>query len=163
MAVYRLLSKCDQAVAAYLISESAGTDSDVFPAKRAATLPNLPFTVVLSDDASEVVKYSGNYALSCTVEIHTNSAPDKDQDTEQMRLDSDARVAATFDALHSKYNQSGHDLADLITSAAAAAGIADFTVENVTDIEIGQGRTERDGEWIDTLTLKLICRPSSGD
>jgi hypothetical protein len=160
MASHNLLSKCDRAIVAYLISDGAGTAEDVFPGKRAANLPNPPFTVVMSEGGSETVPFTGVYTVSTTVEIHTNAAPDQDQDTDQMRLDSDDRVAATFDALHDKFSQCGDQLADLITAAANAAGISDFTVDNVSDFKIGQGRGEKEGEWIDTLEMQLVCRPS---
>jgi hypothetical protein len=163
MAVYNLLSKCDRAVAAYLISDGAGTATDVFPAKRSGDLPNPPFTVVMSEGGSEEVQFSGVYNVSVTIEVHTNACPDEDQDTEQMRLDSDERTAATFDTMHDKFFQNGDQLADLITAAAAGAGISDFSVDNVTDFKFSQGRGEKDGEWIDTLEFRLICRPSGGD
>jgi hypothetical protein len=163
MAVYNLLSKCDRAVVAYLISDGAGTSADVFPAKQSSNLPNPPFTVVMSESGSEEVQFSGLYNVATTIEVHTNACPDNDQDTEQMRLDSDDRVAATFDAMHDKLFQCGDQLADLITAAAASASITDFSVDNVTDFKFSQGRGEKDGEWIDTLEFRLICRMSGGD
>jgi hypothetical protein len=159
MAYHNLLSKVDQALVAYLISAGAGTADDVFTHKRAGDLPNPPFTTCFADSGREEVPKSGVYKVKASVDVHTNCAPDKDEDTDQMKLDSDARVAATFDALHDLYEQCGDQLADLITAAARAAGVENFTVQDVAVAEISQGRADKDGEWIDSLDLELTCNP----
>jgi hypothetical protein len=164
MAFHNLLSKCDRALVAYLINEGAGSDSDIFHHKRASNIPSpLPYTTVFSESAEEVTDYSATYKVKASVDVHTNAAPDKDEDTDQMKLDSDERTAATFDALHDQYLQSGDKLADAITAAAAGAGVADFSIQDVKVTSIEQGRGEKEGEWIDTINLELVCRPSGGD
>lgn len=162
MAYHNLLSKCDRALVAYLISSGAGTVDDVFHHKRADDIPSvLPYTACFAQTADELIPFSGVYKVKASVTIHTNAAPDLDQNTEQMQLDSDARVAATFDAMHDLYIQSGDQLADLITAAAASAGISDFTVQSISVGPIEQGKGDKDkGEWIDTIDMELICRPS---
>jgi hypothetical protein len=99
VAYHNIASKVDKALVAYLISQGAGTTDDVFAAKRAGTQPCPPFTVVFTESWAEAQEYSGALLVKCSVEVHTNAAPDKDEDTETMVLDSDERVQATGDAL----------------------------------------------------------------
>jgi hypothetical protein len=159
---HNLLSKCDRALVAYLISKAAGTSDDVLHFKSAGDEPRPPFTKCFAESAMELLDHLGAYTVKASVDVHTNAAPDHDSDLEQMRLDSDDRVQAAFDALHETDDGSGGGLADAITAAAVGAGITDFTVDEVKVVAPGiqQGRGERDGEWIDTINLELICRAS---
>jgi hypothetical protein len=161
MGYHNLLSKCDRALVAYLVSAGAGTAADVFRAKRSEDLPNPPFTVCFSESAMETHPYSGIYSVKASIDVHTNAAPDVDADTEQMALDCDDRVAATFDAMHDQYSQAGDRLADLITAAALAAGITDFFVQDVKIAPPGveQGIVDKTGEWLNTIHLEITCCP----
>jgi hypothetical protein len=160
---YNILSKVDRALAAYLISEGAGTTDDTFAAKRAPDVPNPPYTVAFSETGRPKVQYGSEYLVKARIDVFTNCAPDKGEDTETMRLDSDDRAAATFDAFHIEENdQSGHALANAITQAARSSGyndLADFTVTDVTIGEMEQGSAPKEGQWIDSLNLEILCTP----
>jgi hypothetical protein len=157
---FNILSKVDRALAAYIISEGAGTEDDVFSAKRAADAPDPPYTVAFSESGKETVRYSGTYSVKSQIDIFTNCAPDKGEDTEEMKLDSDERVSATFDAFHLEDNdQSGSALADAITNAGRGLGgdMSDFTVTDVILVEMEQGSAPKEGMWLDSLSLEIVC------
>lgn len=143
---------------AYLISAGAGTSSNVLAGKNAGDLPNPPFIGVLSESATEIIPFSGNYMVRTRIEIHTNAAKSVKMVAATMKTTSDATVQAAFDAIHDHYDGSGHALADLIN--AASTSIDSFTVECVEIRGIEQDRGEKEGEWIDTMNLEILCRTS---
>lgn len=152
----------DRAVAAFIISEGAGTEDDVFPGKRAPDVPNPPYTVVFSESARST--HPPVYRVKARIDVYTNAAPDKGEDEETMRLDSDERVSTTFDAFHLEADngQGGHALADAITAAARGslyADLQDFTVQDVILGEMEQGSAGKEGQWIDSLNLEIVCNP----
>jgi hypothetical protein len=160
MAYHSLLSKVDRALVAYLISAGAGTSENIFHHRRAADLPDPPFITCFAESGDpEASPYSGVYSVRASIDVHTNAAPDYEQDTDTMESDSEGQVADTFDALHDLYFHSGDQLADLINTAASGAGIADLFIQNVKIGRIEQGRAEKDFEWIDTINLEIVCCP----
>jgi hypothetical protein len=159
VAYHNIASKVDKALVAYLISQGAGTTDDVFAAKRAGTQPCPPFTVVFTESWAEAQEYSGALLVKCSVEVHTNAAPDKDEDTATRVLDSDERVQATGDALMNQTSgaSDGYGLGEEIT---AAGGVTDFTCISARLVSGEQGRDEKQGEWVDVFNLELLCTPS---
>ncbi len=159
MSNHNLLSKCDRALVAYLIDQGAGTSADVYPAKRSSDKV-LPDTLCHCDSATELAPYSGTYTVSASINVRSQAAS-TDDDPEQPREDADARVAATFDAFHRAIDTSGSQLGELVTAAAAAAGVAELTIFNVSVKHINAGFEEKGSTWIDTLNLELIACPAS--
>jgi hypothetical protein len=159
VAYHNILSKCDQALVAYIIAGNAGTSDDVFPAKRSLS-KTVPCTVCESrrGEPQAGAEYSGNYTIQALVKVRCSGLADTASDNEsgQPRLDSDARVAATFDLFQTADPDSGIGLAAAIQLAAADP---DFGVINarVTGVEAG---FEREGSgWVDVLHLELVCCP----
>jgi hypothetical protein len=162
---FNVLSKADRALAAYIISEEAGTEEDTFAGKRAPDAPNPPYTVCFSEDGSS--DHQPTYKVKARIDIYTNCAPEKHEDTEAMKLDSDERVSATWDAFHLEADkgQGGHYLADAITEAARSAGgdLLDFTVTDVIVGRMEQGSAGKEGMWLDSLNMELVCVPHNLD
>jgi hypothetical protein len=159
VAFHNISSKANKALVAYLIAQGAGTADDVFSAKRADTQPYPPFTVVDSESWAEAQEYSGAFLVRCNVEVHTNAAPDKGEDTETMVLDSDERVQATGDALMNQTigASDGYGLGEEITSAG---GVTNFTCISARLVGGEDGRDEKQGEWVDIFKMELLCTPS---
>lgn len=158
MAYHNILAKVDKALVAYLISAGAGTEQDVFPSKNAATNDVMPYTAVMAESYAEAQEYSSAFIVKATVEVHTNCAPERNEDTESMALDSDARVQATGDALMTQNDMGdGYGLGEEITTAS---NVSDFTCISARLIGGEQGRDEKQGEWIDIFNLELVCTPS---
>ncbi len=161
MSYHSLLSKCDRALAAYLIAQGAGTAANVYPAKRSADKA-MPDTVCHCDSATELAPYSGTYVVSASVSVRSNaSITDEGEDPDQPREDAEARVSSTFDAFHKATDTSGSGLGESITAAAAAADVTDLTIFNVSVKHINAGFEEKGSAWMDTITLELLACPST--
>jgi hypothetical protein len=169
---YNILSKVDRALTAFVISEGAGTTQDTFPGKLASDRVKPPFTVCYSESGREKIENSGEYLVKACIHVYTNCAPARPSETaDQIKLDSDDRVASVFDCFHIEAaDQSGASLADLITAAARASAysdLLDFTVLDVTLGDMEQGDTGKTGnkgmseQWIDSLNLTLLCVPAN--
>jgi len=165
---HNLLSKCDRALAAYLLSKGAGTSDDVLPAKNSAERP-LPATVCFSSKGAEAAPYSGTYLIESSIMVRTGGAVELNAGASDARRASEERVAKTFDAFHTNLDSSGDKLADDITAAARALAIAnptdhgdlaDFTVQNVMIKGVDAGFEDGTVVWIDTLDLQLVACPS---
>src|SRR6266576_2788284 len=162
MSAHNLLSKVDRALVAYLISQNAGTADDVFPAKDSGD-KHLNCTICWSERGVEDPPYSGTYVVTAQVQIRTLAAIDVNQDPEEPKALSEDRVAQTFDAFHVGIDSAGDKLADAITEAAHAAGITDFTVQNVSPGPITQGfddqhaRAMKGSAWVDAIELEILC------
>lgn len=156
--VHDIRSKCDNALVAYLISAGAGDEDTIYPAKRALDKETPPYTVIVSTNAKETVPYSGNWMVDVSIETHTNAAPDANESEADLAEDSIDLAGAIRDALMSfgTGEQSGCSLADEISSAAQAAGGL-FTALNVRIVEMDGGRTNKQGEWLDTITIQVEC------
>jgi hypothetical protein len=161
VARFNVLSKTDRALAAYIISEGGGSEGDVFPMKRADDVPNPPYTVAASESCRS--EHAPIYRVKSRIDVFTNCAPDVNENTETMKLDSDERVALTFDAFHLEADggQGGHALAEAITTAGRNLGgdMADFTVQDVIVGDMEQGSAGKEGQWIDSLSLELVVCP----
>lgn len=166
---HNLLSKNDRALMAYLISVSAGTAADVFPAKRSGN-KTAPCTICWSKKADPCGDYSGTWTIQGAVIIRTLAPVDAGADAEQPRLDSETRVAKTFDAFHMDLDSSGDKLAEDITMAARALAaadpsrhgdMADYTVLNLV-IKGPEAGFEEDSEaWNDRLNFEMVACPSN--
>ena len=156
MAFHNILAKTDKALVAYLISQGAGSESNVFASKRAGDIPNPPFIVVHSESWSEAQEYSGAFTVKASVEVHTNAAPNEDDNEETMVLDSDALVQAVGDALMTQTPgaSDGYGLGEEITNAG---GVSDFTCMSARLVGGEQGTEGKQGEWVDVFNLELLC------
>lgn len=164
MASHNILSKTDRALAAYLISAGVGTADDIFPAKLSFDKP-LPCTICYSERAKEVQPHSAVYEITAAIMIKTDPSIDAGQDEDEPKETSEERVGDTFDCFFDLVEHSGHELADLITSAArsADADLAEFTVQDVevTGVEAGFDARAGANSWTDTLNLMLIVCPKN--
>jgi hypothetical protein len=168
---HNLLSKCDRALVAYIVAQGAGSLDDVFPAKRSQDRA-LPCTVCYSEKAEEVAPYSGTYLVHSSLIIRTEAPADAGEDEAQKPLDSDARVAQTFDLFHLDIDSAGDKLADDITKAARALAakdpahygdLNDFTLLDVIIKGPEAGFEQGSVAWTDTLNLDLVACPANVD
>jgi hypothetical protein len=170
---HNLLSKCDRALVAYVVSlgGGAGTAADVFPAKRSQDRP-LPCSICYCEKGEETASYSGTYTIQGSVQVRSEAPADAGEDEAQKPVDSDARVAATFDGFHVDIDSSGDKLADDITKAARALAIkdpahygdlADFTVQNILIKGIEAGFEQGSIAWTDSINFELVACPANVD
>jgi hypothetical protein len=164
---FNILSKAERAVAAYLIDEGAGTSDDVFPSKRFGDVPNPPYTVVVALGAKPVANGSVNYSVRMRLDVIANAAPDKNENTDEMLSESDERSSDTFDLFHLENDdQSGGACADAITDAARGSSYSDLQEFTVTDVirgEMEHGAEGKEGLWMDTFEVTIICAPYNLD
>ncbi len=160
MPSHNILSKTDRAIMAYLISADAGTDADVFPAKLSID-KDLPCTVCFSDRA----EWNGSgWLVSSAVSVRTAAGIDVDQSATEPKDLSEERVGKTFDAIMTGIDDSGqgHELGELITTAARNSGdsdLSDFTIETVNIKGVEAGFEGKVSCWLDTFTLELLVVP----
>ena len=166
---HNLLSKCDRALVAYIVAQAAGTGGDTFPAKQSGAR-GLPCTICYSDKAVEAAPYSGTYIVTASINVRTEAPADAGETEAQKPLDSDARVAATFDLFHKDEDTSGNSLADDITAAARALAaqdpahygdLNDLTIQDVILKGIEAGFDQGGVAWTDTLNLELLACPAN--
>jgi len=160
---YNILSKCDRALAAYLISVDAGSAADVYPAKRSED-KGFPNTVIFASKARLTTPHSGVFVVEVMVQVRTDPNVDVDQTADEKKVSSEERVTATFDALYSLTDSSSALLADAITVAARASGESDleeFTVQAVTVEQLEAGFDPKTNAWTDTMDLELVVCPAN--
>ena len=161
---HNLLSKNDRALMAYIIAGNAGTSADVFPAKSSREKETFPTTYCFSQiGTGEDFPYSGTYTIKTRIEVRTMAAVKSDP-----RLESETRVAKTFDLFHTDVDTAGDKLADDITAAARAlaasdpahhADLADYTCQDIKLVSVEQ---DVDGDcWVDILNLEMVSCPSN--
>ena len=165
---YHILSKCDRALVAYIVSQGAGTPLDTFPMKRSED-KTLPITQVWSRHAKpEGNHYSGTYLVQAIVIVRTLGIAEQDTDNaiEAPASASDQRVGATFDAFHvfGDDAQAGDQLADAVTAAARASAVSprdgdlkDFTIQSVKVEEMDAGFEAKGDGWSDVIHLEILC------
>ena len=165
---HNLLSKNDRALMAYVISVGAGTAADVFPAKRSGD-KTAPCTICWTKKA-DPYNYSGTYTAQASVIVRTLAPVDDGQAAEAPRLDSEQRVAKTFDAFHMDLDQAGDKLGEDVTNAARALAasdpvnhgdLEDYTALNVTVKSVEAGFEENTEAWNDMINLEIVCCPSN--
>jgi hypothetical protein len=157
---HNILSKCDAALAAYIISNGVGTTDDVYSLKRSLVKDTLPCTICESRKATPETPYAGDYNVSALIKVRSQGiyATTADNESGQPADDSNDRVADTFAIFFLSDGQSGEDLGKAITTAAADAH---FTCLSCKVEGVEQG-VEREGMgWCDILHLELICAPST--
>jgi hypothetical protein len=159
MPYHNILSKLDRALVAYLVSLNAGTEEDVFPAKRdqEKVIPN---TVCVSENFREEPSGSGNFLVSASIHVRTSAALDVDGDSTTIQEESEDRVQATFDAFHPGGDEHGEQLAAAITAAGSAEGVNEFTAFWCRVKGGDRAQAEKGYAWIDTLELEVYCAPS---
>lgn len=163
MADHNILSKCDQALVAFIISKEAGTDQTIFPAKRSLD-KDLPCVICKSYSAAPPAEmpYSGNREVEAQVIVRTPGIAEEDADNtaDAPRIAADALVAAVWDCFNIGEGQSGGDLGEAITAAAQGVGVT-ITVFNAEVIEELAGFEATGDAWTDILHLRLLCAPSA--
>jgi hypothetical protein len=165
---HNLLSKNDRALTAYIIAGAAGTAADVFPAKTSREKDIFPVTYCLSESGSETAPYSGTYTIKASIEVISMAAKDVGQDSNALRLNSEQRVAKTFDLFHTNIDSASDKLAADITAAARALAVsdpanhsdlADYTCQSAAILRVEQ---DFDGDcWVDRLNLEMVSCPSN--
>lgn len=169
-----ILSKCDRAIVAYIISQSAGTIANTFPAKRALT-KSLPLTIVWSQSATEAPPGSGNYWVDCKIICKSSAQVGTDTTAEALVAASEARFSAVADALNRKDPNNAYALPDAINAAARAKSaaddlldpkgpdvdLADFTVQGVVDKGPELDISENGDVWSDGVNLSVYCCASN--
>lgn len=162
MGAHNILSKCDQALAAFIIAKGAGTATDVFPSKRSADKA-LPCTICKSFSAKPLPEqpYSGNRMVEALVIVRTFAVAEEEADNEAgvPKTSSDARVSATFDIFNSDLDDSSDKLGEAITAAALAAGVTGFTCFSCEVTEETAGFEGKGDGWYDAVHLSLYCCP----
>ena len=168
---HNLLSKCDRALMAYIIAGGSGTSADTYPAKRSQDR-DLPCTICYSESCVELAHYSATYSVKASIIVRSNAPTESGWDPSQPKLDSDARVAQTFDLFHTDLDSSGDKLADDITAAARALAttdpdrhgdLANFTLQNIKIAGIEANFEEGSIVWNDTLNLVMVACPANVD
>jgi hypothetical protein len=166
---HNLLSKNDRALVAFIIAGGAGTANDTFPAKTSREKETFPTTYCFSQSGTgEDFPYSGTYNIKAKIQVQTMAAVNKDQDPSEPRLNSEERVAKTFDLFHNDVDSAADKLAADITAAARAlaaadpdnhADLADYTCQDVKLVSVEQ---DVEGDcWVDTLNLEMVSCPSN--
>jgi hypothetical protein len=151
-----ILQKCDQAIAAYLISVGAGTGSDVYPAKRSED-KELPCTIVESRSAVLTGnRESGVWEVECWVYVRTSGSGEDVENTGELPAIAAAdRVSLTMDAFSVNTDQSGEMLATAINAASGA--VQNFKCQDVTIEKIKAGFEATGMGWTDIIELQVIC------
>ncbi len=186
MANGNLRSKCNRAVAAYLVSKQCGTVADVLPANtiKPKTFPN---TTVISKLAVEDPQFSGNRRITLYVVIAGKAQVAVDETNPDVsRTDFDSRVAKTDDMLRQTDNgQNLKATADDITAAGRALAVdasngldpaqvlfaknnsdmADFTMNGWFPAGDGDGEIADDEgcSWKEVLIFEAVCCPANVD
>ena len=178
-----LRSKLNRAIAAYLISSGCGSIGDIYADESTFEnfYPNTTVTAKLSRPDSP---FTGNRRITVYVSIKGSAVlADGETDTTQPRVQFDARVALTMDALlQTDDNQTLRFTAAAITAAGQAlavdksngvdpaqaqfaqdnADMADFTC--LSWFENGEGDGEADAEacsWEEILMFDAIACASA--
>jgi hypothetical protein len=155
---HNILSQCDRALVAYLISTGAGTEDDTYPAKRSADKA-LPNTVCHSQKWRFLTPNSGVYVVQAQVLVHTDPSVDVDETAEDKKEASENRVISTFDSFFIGVDSSSEALAEAINAAAAGAGMDDFTIQSCVAEGGDSGNDEKRNAWLDAIDLEIICCP----
>lgn len=158
---HNILSKCDRALVAYLISEGVGDAATIFPAKRSENKP-IPCVVVFSERA--VWDQAVYDTVNVSVMVKTNPCPEEGEDPDDVETASEELVSAVFDALFKGIdsNGDGSELAANITAAARDLDdddMQEFTVQNVNIKGPEAGFDPKGNSWVDTLDLEMVVCP----
>jgi len=176
-------SKLNRAIAAYLVSVGAGGPDDISTGNDISSR-GYPNTTVKATLSKSEIPLTGLRRITVHISVKGSavSAPDE-PNPDQPRLDHDARIAATYDAL--MQSDDGHTLratADAITAAGRAlatptdgtdaaaqlaannADMADFTCEGWYDVGEGDGEPDESGaSWEEILIFEALCNASNTD
>lgn len=170
MAFHDILSKCDRALVAYLISKGAGTVADTFPGKRSLT-KQLPCTICFSDSATppEGLCYTGTFTVQAVIMVKSAAPIEDGQAEDDPSIAASARIKPIYDAFFFTETSAGDTLGEDITTAARATGDADLqnlTILNCEVKHITAGTNPRSpliaqgNAWIDALHIELLACPS---
>lgn len=164
MADHNILSKCDQALVAYIISKGAGTTADTFTSKRSLD-KELPCTIVRSlvADRCEEAPFTGTRNIEAQIIIRTAGISESvsENETGVPRTNADELVAKVWDCFNAYGDgeQSSESLAKDINAVAQGAGIA-ITFFSCEFLRETAGFEAQGDAWQDSLHLQLIAAPS---
>lgn len=144
MAAFNLTSKCEQALVAYLLDQSALEDANIYPGKNSTDKAS-PCVICSAEQGPEDPPYTGNYMLQAVVEVR-HAAP-IDTDGEEPKEESDPLTAAVGDALHVT------DLASQLSTQ-----VDDFTCIAVVFDSVESSQDE--DHWTERFLLTVYCCPS---
>lgn len=163
-------SKLERAIVAYLITQGAGTITDVFPS-RAVAARDFPNTTVIPVRGVPVALFTGNYTFTVHILIAGSATlPTGESNPDTAWVQFEQRVAATNDAMMmSTDGQTLFATAAAITAAgrALATGgttqqqannkdMADFTCLQVVDGGYGNGDARSAGcDWLEVITFNI--------
>lgn len=150
----RVLSKTDDAIVAYLISQNAGTAADVFPAKKSAK-KTAPCTIVFSSEAREEIAFSGRYKVKTAIMVKSIAIDESTEVAGTQKTAHDARVANTNDPAKNGPIGDSETLANAINAAVAAALLTDYTVFGV--VEESQTAGFEEDCWVETINVEITC------
>ncbi len=159
-----ILSLCDQALVAWIISKGAGTADDTWIAKR-SEVKSLPETICYCHtfEACREAPYAGNFEVEAFIEVRTDAVIKEFQLEDDPRREAIDRVKATFDCFLTPIGDfEGVGLGEQITREA---GIQNFTIINCRIVGGNQGfnpKTVRDrgNAWLDVIHLELTVCPA---
>lgn len=158
--LFNLLSKCDDALVAYIIAGGAGTATDVLPSKR--SLPKtLPCTICAARRAKPLSTYSPTYEVEASIQVRSLGIDETASvnAADGPKQASSDRVASTFDLFHTNRSRSsGQALGDAITQAG---GVSNLVIDDCCVTEVERGFEAKGDAWVDILYLKLVARPSA--
>ncbi len=167
---YKLLSNCDEALAAFIIAGDAGTVDDVFTSKSSRTkkIEDKPATICKSRNAKpEGNPQSGVWCIYPRIEVRSLgvSTDNIDSDTQNANDVPKANATDRIDKTWSLFNASGDDqsgetLGDAITQAYRDAGGSDLTIQFASIEEIDAGFEAMGDAWSDFIFLKLVASPT---
>jgi hypothetical protein len=147
--MFAILHQCNAALVAYLQSEGAGTDLDLWPAKHFLER-KAPSTLVEASLCVEDPINSGIYKIQCAITAETMPMVDSAQTP-------GSALAASLERIHKIEQALAHDpqlLAERINQAAAAAGIP-FYINGIVDRGREAGTNDSNTLYLDTIHLEI--------
>lgn len=170
MGISRILSKCDDALVAYIIAGGAGTAADTWPAKRSLDKDQVPVTICWSHTAAVLQEgpFSGLRQVEAFVEVRTSAIPQTGESSDEPKSKYIDRVSNTFDLFNvGSGGGSDHTAGQALgTAITQAGGIGDFSIMFAEVVQETQGHnpismTQQGNGWVDSIHLRLICAPGN--
>lgn len=170
MASHDILSMCDRALCAYIISRGAGTRDNTFPGKR-SLFKTLACTICHSDQFTALDCYSGTSTVMAAIMLKSSAVIEDGQTQDDPWQAASARVKPVYDLFYENELNSGEALGEAITQAArssTAPGDEDLKEFTCTNCEVKGGTAgtnprspivAQGNAWIDTLHIEMVACP----
>ncbi len=169
---HKILSKLERAIVAYIIAQSAGSDSDTLPGKRSG-VKTLPVTIAWAKHYDREPAHGTEFMCDLTISCKYSAPLDVGQLGDDNRAGADLRAGKVFGCFTEPDPNSGNDIPDAITAAARAKAtaddalepkgpdvdLADFTCLNIAGESGDSDANEAGNVWIDSMELKIRCSP----